>query len=562
MKKRLTSLLSLLLVLVLLAGCGGITTGGDAAPSGTGTPGGTADPADPSGSGTPTAAEQTFRFAVLDDPDSFDPGYTLNTFAAPVFFNCFVGLVRYNLDSELVPGAAESWDISEDGRTWTFHLVDGAKWSNGSPVTAEDFAFAWQRVLTPEFGSAAANTLYQYILNAESFYKGECAWEDVGVKAVDETTLEVTLKDPCGYFPALLATWTYMPVCKEVVEANPDWATDYDNYVSNGPFKLDSYRMGEGIYLVKNENYWLADQVKLEKLDLMIFQDLSTALNAYEAGQLDGLTSVPSTSVPSLKGRDDFYSVPQFSNTYWMFNTKDEALSDVRVRKALALAIDRTSLIEDVLQSDAQPATGHVPTGYVQSDGQDFRAAGGDYDIGATAKVDEAKALLAEAGYDDPSQLTVRLNYYTSDTVKKVTEALADMWQTNLGINCVIESAEWAVFYDQILALDYGVAAMGDQATYLHPMAFLQTYQGDAPPLETGWRSQDYENYIAQAMSTTDSAEADRFLHAAEDLFMNDYVLLPLYYGSMRMMMKDYVSNWSMPATGQYVFDQIEILPH
>ena len=121
------------------------------------------------------------------------------------------------------------------------------------------------------------------------------------------------------------------------------------------------------------------------------------------------------------------------------------------------------------------------------------------------------------------------------------------MWQTNLGINCVIESAEWAVFYDQILALDYGVAAMGDQATYLHPMAFLQTYQGDAPPLETGWRSQDYENYIAQAMSTTDSAEADRFLHAAEDLFMNDYVLLPLYYGSMRMMMKDYVSNWSMP---------------
>ena len=305
MKKRLTSLLSLLLVLVLLAGCGGITTGGDAAPSGTGTPGGTADPADPSGSGTPTAAEQTFRFAVLDDPDSFDPGYTLNTFAAPVFFNCFVGLVRYNLDSELVPGAAESWDISEDGRTWTFHLVEGAKWSNGSPVTAEDFAFAWQRVLTPEFGSSAANTLYQYIANAEAFYNGECAWEDVGVKVLDETTLEVTLKDPCAYFPALLATWTYMPVCKEVVEANPDWATDYENYVSNGPFKLDSYRMGEGIYLSKNENYWLADQVKLEQIDLMIFQDLNTALNAYEAGQLDGLTSVPSTSIPTLKGRDD-----------------------------------------------------------------------------------------------------------------------------------------------------------------------------------------------------------------------------------------------------------------
>lgn len=562
MKKRLTSLLSLLLALLVLAGCGGITTGGDTAGTGAPASSGTTDPASPAGDGGSDETAQVLRYAVLDDPDSFDPGYTLNTFAAPVFFNCFVGLVRYNLDSELVPGAAESWDISEDGRTWTFHLVEGAKWSNGSPVTAEDFAFAWQRVLTPEFGSAAANTLYQYIANAEAFYNGECAWEDVGVKVLDETTLEVTLKDPCAYFPALLATWTYMPVCKEVVEANPDWATDYENYVSNGPFKLDSYRMGEGIYLSKNENYWLADQVKLEQIDLMIFQDLNTALNAYEAGQLDGLTSVPSTSIPTLKGRDDYYSVPMFSHTYWMFNTQDEFLSDVRVRKALCLAVDRTSLIEDVLQSDALPASGHVPTGYIQSDGQDFRAAGGDYGVTAEPQIEEAKALLAEAGYDDPSQITIRLNYYTSDTVKKVTEALADMWQSSLGVKCVIESAEWAVFYDQILALDYGVAAMGDQATYLHPMAFLQTYQGSNPPLETGWRSQAYEDAIAKAMSTTDPAEADAYFHEAEDLFCNDYVLLPLYFGSARMMMKDYIINWNETATGAYVFDQIEVLPH
>lgn len=181
MKKRLTSLLSLLLALLVLAGCGGITTGGDTAGTGAPASSGTTDPASPAGDGGSDETAQVLRYAVLDDPDSFDPGYTLNTFAAPVFFNCFVGLVRYNLDSELVPGAAESWDISEDGRTWTFHLVDGAKWSNGSPVTAEDFAFAWQRVLTPEFGSSAANTLYQYIANAEAFYNGECAWEDVGV---------------------------------------------------------------------------------------------------------------------------------------------------------------------------------------------------------------------------------------------------------------------------------------------------------------------------------------------------------------------------------------------
>ena len=136
------------------------------------------------------------------------------------------------------------------------------------------------------------------------------------------------------------------------------------------------------------------------------------------------------------------------------------------------------------------------------------------------------------------------------------------MWETNLGINCEIESSEWAVFYDQILNLDYGVAAMGDSATYLHPMAFLQTYQGDEPPLETGWRNEEYDELLSLALASTDGAEADAYLHQAEDMFMNDYVLLPLYYGSARMMMKDYVSNWNVTATDAFVFDQIEILPH
>ena len=515
---------------------------------------------------TPMAAmaetEQVFRYAVTDDPDSFDPGYTLNSFAGPVFYNCFMGLVRYNTESELVPGAAQSWDISDDGLTWIFHLNEGMKWSNGMDVTAGDFAFAWQRVLTPEFGASGAYMIYNYIENAEAYYNGEAEWDDVGIKAIDDLTLEIILAAPCSYFTALLATWTYMPVCEAVVSENPDWATDFDNYVSNGPFKLDSYRMGEGIYLSRNENYFLADQVKLERMDLMIFQDLTTALNAYEAGELDGLTRVPSSSIPTMRGRDDFYSITQFSNTYWMFNTTSEAISDARVREALAISIDRISLIEDVLQASYTPATGHVPYGYIQTDGQDFREAGGDYGITETAQVERALELLAEAGYENPSDLTIRVCYYTSDTVKKVAEVLASMWETNLGIHCTIESAEWNVFYDQILALDYDVAAMGDAATYLHPMAFLQTYQGSNPPLETGWRNAEYDADLSAALSTTDPEEADAYLHAAEDMFMNDYVLLPLYYGSTAMVMKDYVSNWAVTGCAVDVFDGIEILDH
>ncbi|MBQ1312294.1 MAG: peptide ABC transporter substrate-binding protein [Blautia sp.] len=508
------------------------------------------------------APEQVFNYALIDDPDSFDPGYTLNSFAGPVFDNCFIGLVKYDVNSEIVPGAAESWDVSEDGTVWTFHLVEGMKWSDGSDFTAADFEFAWQRVLTPEFGASGAYMLYNYIANAQSYYNGECEWSEVGVKALDDTTLEVTLASPCSYFIDLLATWTYSPVCKAVVEANPDWATDYENYVSNGPFKMVNYRMGEGIYLEKNDQYWLADNVKLEKINFKILQDLSTAFDAYNAGELDGLTKVPSSDIPTLKGRDDFYSITQFSDTYWMFNTTSEFLKDARVRKALAISIDRIALIEDVLQASYTPASGEVPYGYIQSDGQDFREAGGNYGITEEAQVEEAKALLAEAGYEDPSQITIRVCYYTNDTVKKVAEALASMWETNLGIKCEIESAEWTVFYDQILQLDYDVAAMGDAATYLNPMAFLQTYQGDNPPLETGWRNPDYDAALMNALSATDEAEADRYLHEAEDLFMNDYVLLPLYYGSTSMMMKDYVSNWAVTACAVDVFENIEILEH
>ena len=560
MMKKLISLALAGALMLALAACGGNEPDNinDVSPA-------PSAPASQQPSDAPSSGgAQELIFVLSNEPDGIDPGVTNNSFAKYVLNNCFEGLVTYDESGSVVPGNAESWDISDDGTVYTFHLRSGLKWSDGSPLTAQDYVYAYQRVLTPATAAQYMSMFTDYIVNAKEFYEGSATADELGIKALDDTTLEIALMKPTAYFVDLASMWCFDPVQKATIDANGErWTASADSYICNGPFKMTAINMGEGYVLEKNEHYWNADSVTLEKLTFRIITDNATALTAYESGEVDGITAIPAADYSRLKASDPgFNSFPSYSTTYYNINCSKAPYDDPLVRKALALAIDRTSLIEDVLQSDAQPATGHVPTGYVQSDGQDFRAAGGDYDIGATAKVDEAKALLAEAGYDDPSQLTVRLNYYTSDTVKKVTEALADMWQTNLGINCVIESAEWAVFYDQILALDYGVAAMGDQATYLHPMAFLQTYQGDAPPLETGWRSQDYENYIAQAMSTTDSAEADRFLHAAEDLFMNDYVLLPLYYGSMRMMMKDYVSNWSMPATGQYVFDQIEILPH
>ncbi|MFV0400349.1 MAG: peptide ABC transporter substrate-binding protein, partial [Oscillospiraceae bacterium] len=572
-----SKILALLLALVLvLAGCAG---GGSSTPDSTPTDSGTTEGSseDSAGGESSDAAEsseapasgdveQKMTFAVLDDPDSLDPNYTLNTFGGCLFFTAYETLLKYDTENNLVNGAAQDWSVSDDGLVYTFTLRDGAKWSDGSPVTAADFEFAWKRVLNPEFASQAAHMMYPYIKNAEKAYKGEdgVTLDDVGIAVISDNVLEVTLENPCSFFPSLVATWNYSPVCKAVVEANEGWARDTANYVSNGPFKLADYKLSEGLYLVKNEHYWNADNVKLETLNFKIMQDLTTALSAYEKGELDGMIKVPAADLPTLRSRDDFYSMPQFGNTYWLINTTTPGLDNPLVRKALNMAVDRTSLIEDALQATYDPVMGHVPQGYVQSDGQDFRIAGGNYDLAPNAQIEEAKALLVEAGYaEDLSDFPkLRLGYYTNDTAKKVAETLQQMYKQNLGIEMEIVSAEWTVFYDQVVQLDYDICAMGDLGTYLHPTAFLSTYVGDTPPLETGWRNAEYDRLVAEAIKETDPAKSEALLHQAEDLFMNDYPLLSLYSGSQAMMMKDYVSNWYYSPVGVFVFDQIEILPH
>lgn len=558
MKHTLRNLLVLSMVmLMVLTGC---TTGGQNSNS-------TATP-DSSNSTTSTDstggnAEQKLTFAVLDDPDSLDPGFTANTFAGPLFFTAYETLLKYDVNNELVNGAAKDWTVSEDGLVYTFTLADDIKWSDGTPVTSADFEFAWKRILNPEFAAANAHLVYSYIKNGKAAYDGEVSMDEVGIKCIDDTTLEVTLEAPCSFFTSLLATWTYMPVCKAVVENNPDWARDTANYVSNGPFRLVDYKLGEGIYLEKNEHYRSSGDVKLETVTFKIMQDTSTALSAYENGEIDGLIRVPASDVPTMRSRDDFYSMPQFGNTYWLVNTTSPALADAKVRKALALAIDRTSLIEDALQATYEPVLGHVPMGYQQNDGQDFRGAGSDYDISATANIEEAKRLLAEAGYEDLSTFPkIRLGYYTNDTAKKVAETMQQMYKQNLGIETEIVSAEWTVFYDQVMQLDYDICAMGDLGTYLHPMAFLSTFTGENPPLETGWRNAEYDQLLEESLKQTDPAKSDELMHQAEDLFMNDFPIIPLYSGSQPMMMKDYVKNWYYSPVGVFVFENTEIVSH
>ena len=257
---------------------------------------------------------QEITFVLGNVQDNIDPGITNNSFSSVFLGNCFEGLVTYNEAGEVVGGAAEDWEISEDGTVYTFHLRDGLKWSDGSDLTAEDFVYAIQRVLTPATGGQYVDIVKSYIKNADEFYAGKADAEALGVKAVDAQTLEITLKQPTAFFIDLLTMWVFDPVQKATVEANGDkWTTKPETYVCNGPFKITEISTGEKYVLEKNENYWDADNVKMDKITLRYILDNSTALTAYESGEVDGIRNIPSSDFARLKAEDaGVNSVPSY----------------------------------------------------------------------------------------------------------------------------------------------------------------------------------------------------------------------------------------------------------
>ena len=491
-------------------------------------------------------AEQKLVFALQNEPDGIDPGITNNSFASPILYNTFEGLVSYAGDNSIVGGCAESWSISDDGLVYTFTLRDNLKWSDGTPLTAGDFVYSYLRVLDPSLGAQYTEMLTDYIAGAAEYYAGNGKADSVGIKALDDKTLELTLKAPTAYYTGILAMWVYSPVNRATVEANGDrWTLSADSYVSNGPFKMKEISFGEGYELVKNENYWNAANVKLEKLNFRFIPDPSTALVALEKGDIDGQWEVPPADLPSLKAASDALQIiPSYGTTYYEVNCSKAPYDDPKVRLALAKAIDRTAIIENVLQSTDMPAYSLIAPGY-SVDGVAYDAGRSDYGLAPTADVEGARALLAEAGYPGGEGFPVlELSYYTNETVKSIVEAMQQMWQQNLGIKVNVSTEEWAVYYENIQALNYDIGAMGWGADYMHPMTFFPLRVSDATGNNSGYANSEYDRLVKAAQSETDPMKAMELMRSAEDVLMADMPLIPLYYRSSPKMMASYVKGW------------------
>jgi len=560
-RKAILALLIIMAVSTIMSACGSNGKGtSSSAPPKTNNE----KPADQSsGSKTETPKEQVFRFNLHSNPPTLDPGVVQDNVGFAVLTGLYEGLARSDENGKAIPGTAEKWDISSDGLKYTFHLRKDAKWSNGDPVTAADFEFAWKRVLDPKTEPVPpyAYQMY-YIKGAEAFNTGENTDPNsVAVKAVDANTLEVELEHSTPYFLGLLSFSTYFPVHSSVKD-NPKWASDASTIISNGPFKMGEWKQQSSLEIVKNENYYAKDEIKFTKVQMSMVDDAGSELSMYETDQLDfaGMPTgrIPNEQIPIMKQtKPDELDIKGIASTYYyLFNNKQKPFNNVNVRKALAMAIDRQLIVDKVTLGGQLPAYGIVAPGIAGENGE-FRSEHKDDFF--KENVEEAKTLLqkglSEEGLSAMPEFT--LIYNTDENHKKVAEAIVDMWNKNLGIKAKIENQEFGVFLKNRTALNYQMSRAGWQTDYNDPMSFLDLYMTGSGNNDIGYSNPEYDKLVNEAKQSLDNKQRMELMSKAERILIEqDQAIIPLYYYTNVALKKPNLKDVFIDYQGNIIFNR------
>ena len=508
--------------------------------------------------------KQVLTYNLAADSKTLDPALNTAIDGGTVLSNTFEGLCRTDEKDKAIKGGAESWNVSEDGLTYTFNLRKDAKWSNGDKVTAQDYEYAWKRVLNPETGAEYAYQMY-YIEGAEAYNTGKGSVDDVAVKALDDYTLEVKLHSPTSYFLELTAYPCYFPVNKKVVESDSNWATKVDTYVSNGPFKMTEWKQKDSLVLERNNEYYNKDKVKLDKLVMKMVTEDTSAYASFQAGDFDVIDTVPSAQIEAGLADGSFTKYPNLG-TYFLVvnvngeNTSDDVkkvLSDSKVRKALNLAINRDAIVKNVTKGGQVPAYSYVPEGIPSTDGKDF--ANKKY-FKSSGDVKEAKKLLEEAGYKDGKGFpTITLLYNQEGDHGNIMQAIANMWKENLGINVSLSQQEWKVFQSTRSEKKYQIARHGWSGDYVDPMTFLEMWTSTSTLNEAGFSNNEYDALIKDAIKEQDTKKREEILHKAEDILMDEMPVIPIYYYTQIKGVKSYVKDMRVSQLGFIYFDEAYI---
>ncbi len=562
MKKRwISGILASVMAMSLLAGCGGgqASTGDTTTAAGTGTEAAAGNET----TGNAEAAGNVLRYVMTGEPETLDPNMNNYAESSNVLLNLFTGLYQYSTDGTSVePGCAESHTVSDDGLTYTFKLREGLKWSDGSPLTAADFEYSWKRELKQETASTAAWQLY-YIKNGEAYNNGQCEADEVGVKAIDDTTLEVVLNNPTPYFVNLTAANNFAPVKKEAVESAEAWTKSADTYVCNGPFMMAEIKPQEGYSLVKNPNYVFADTVALDGVEMIFIEQAEAALSAYNAGDVDAMSgkSIETQAMTQYDGSEELHSYDLIGTSYYDFNCEKEYMTK-EVRKALAMAISRDTINQVAVPSKPKSAYAFVPYGIPYAEEtEDFRTKVGNDMI--IEDVEAAKQLLADAGYPGGEGLpTLQLIITNTKENKDKAQILQAVWKENLGVNVEIVTFESKVYWDEHGAGNFDVAFDGWTGDYPDPNTNLSIFNKSRMEKECRWRSEEalrYNDLLEEAATLADNnARMDLFVEM-EQILMDEMPVMPVYFRNTMALVKPHVQGFTCDNSGHPLFRAVSM---
>ncbi len=497
----------------------------------------------------------------LSEPKDLDPHVVTGISAYNVIAALLEGLVAEDPnDPNLapVPGAAQSWEISDDRTVYTFHLRADAKWSNGDPVTADDFVFSYRRILSPTMGSPYAYMLH-VLKNGKAYNEGSLTdFTQVGAAALDSLTLQLTLEAPVPSFLSQLVHWSWYPVHPATIlahgkidEMGTQW-TRPGSFVGNGPFTLKSWRQNQMIEVAKNPHYWDAAKVRLNGIRFFPIGDHTIEERSFRAGQLHVTGTVPLERVQYYREKhpERLRIDPYLRSYYYLLNVNKPPLDDVRVRKALALAIDRELLATSVTRSGETPAHSFTPP----------HIGGYDPPRRFETDIETARKLLSDAGYPNGKGFPkLTLLFHTSDLHTRIAEVIQQLWKQNLGIYIELENVEWKVYQSRREHRQYDIARAEWVADFVAPATFLDVWQTGGGNNHAGWSSAEYDRLLREASTTSDETRRMELLQQAESILLDDAPIIPLLFLPSKSLVHPAVKGWNPSILDHHPYKHIHL---
>mgnify|MGYP005778216501 CR=1 FL=1 len=505
------------------------------------------------------AGEKEITVAINSETGSMDPAGSIALTYLAYSVAALDELLTYDENGEIEYRAAESYEVNEDQTVWTFHLREDALWSDGSQVTSEDFLNTMTRALDPASGSGYANYLFP-IENAEEIYNGEADMDTLGVEAPDDHTLVFTLEEPCVYFLDLLRLPVYTPSCAKYADSpESGWDRDPQTSLANGPFCLTEYVPDQYFVLEKNENYWNKDAISLDRITYRFFDDTQSMATAYETGEVDVATSLPSSVMELYEGRDDLYVTDQIATRYIYFNLNVEPLDDVRVREAMNLALDREELCT-IVGTDTEPTYNLVAKYMTDRSTGEYFVDGAEQPFEENAE--RARELLAEAGYPNAEGFpTLTYSYPTLEMDSDTAQVIQQQLKETLNIDIQLNPQELQANYSARHARDFELCRMNWTADFADPYTYLSMLLSNSTYNCSGIHDEEYDSIVAQSDRETDPAKRSELMHQAEQLAVGEqFYIMPLYaMKSVNLVNPDITGIRQIPATGALDYRMADI---